>query len=380
VAQAAVTTNDRTPAPPSPPTGAGRGASPASVLKWVVRQRETTVITITVLTIVYFSVRTSAVYTVDNLIVTMQYVAPIIVIGAGETLMLVLGEIDLSAGQVYLTAPWFVYWFWSSGVPVGWAMALALVLSALIGVVNGLVTVWLGVPSLIVTLAMTFLLYGLVLVGSSYTQAQMTWTRGTPPAAPVQTPPCHGYPLPASCVHAPSWSHPSPYFYYSNILGIGSWATICWGVLVLALIWFLLKHTRFGVHTTATGGNILAAAESGIPVARVKIWCFIIISTASGFIGVLDLIRLGSMDPGDYGLDIVLPPIVAAVIGGTALTGGRGTVLGTLIGALFLGILEDGLNLTGVSANWFFLLQGIIILVAMIINVQLGRFSMRFRR
>ena len=86
------------------------------------------------------------------------------------------------------------------------------------------------------------------------------------------------------------------------------------------------------------------------------------------------------MDPGDYGLDIVLPPIVAAVIGGTALTGGRGTVLGTLIGALFLGILEDGLNLTGVSANWFFLLQGIIILAAMIINVQLGRFAIRLRR
>ena len=82
-------------------------------------------------------------------------------------------------------------------------------------------------------------------------------------------------------------------------------------------------------------------------MARVKIWCFMIISTASGFIGILDLIRLGSMDPGDYGLNIVLPPIVAAVIGGTALTGGRATVLGTLIGALFLGILEDGLNLTG---------------------------------
>jgi simple sugar transport system permease protein len=227
---------------------------------------------------------------------------------------------------------------------------------------------------------MTFLLYGLVLVGSSYTQEQMTWTKGTPPTAPTQTPPCHGYPLPASCLHAPSWAHPSPYFYYSNLLGIGSWATILWALVVLALIWFLLKHTRFGVHVTATGGNILAAAEAGVPVARVKIWCFMIISTASGFIGILDLIRLGSMDPGDYGLNIVLPPIVAAVIGGTALTGGRATVLGTLIGALFLGILEDGLSLTGVSANWFFLLEGIIIIVAMVLNGQLNRLAVRFRR
>jgi simple sugar transport system permease protein len=351
------------------------------VLKWVVGRREATVIAITLFTIVYFSVlKFSALVSVDNIATTFWYVAPFIVIGAGEVLMLVLAEIDLSAGQVYLTAPWFVFWLWNSGVPVGWAMLLALLLSALIGLVNGLITVWLRVPSLIVTLAMTFLLFGVVLVGSNYTQAQMTWTKGTPPASPVQTAPCHGYPLPAACAHPPSWSHPSPYWYYSNILGIGTWATIIWALLVLAVIWFLLKHTRFGTHVTATGGNTLAAAEAGIPVARVKIWCFMIISTASGFIGILDLIRLGSMDPGDYGLNIVLPPIVAAVIGGTALTGGRATVLGTLIGALFLGILEDGLNLTGVSANWFFLLEGIIILVAMVLNGQLSRFAMRFRQ
>ena len=67
-------------------------------------------------------------------------------------------------------------------------------------------------------------------------------------------------------------------------------------------------------------------------MAWVKVWCFIIIATASGFIGILDLIRFVSMDPGDYGLNIVLAPIVAAVIGGTALTGGRGTVLGTFVG------------------------------------------------
>ena len=149
--------------------------------------------------------------------------------------------------------------------------------------------------------------------------------------------------------------------------------------MVLAVIWFLLKRTRFGIHTTAVGGNILAAAEAGIPVARVKIRCFMIISMASGFMGILDLIRLGSMDPGDYGLNIMLPPIVAAVIGGTALTGGRATVLGTLIGALFLGILEDGLNLTGISANWFYLLEGVIIIIAMVLNIQLTRYASRFR-
>ena len=240
------------------------------MLRWLIRQPEATVIGITILTIIYFALRTSALFTVDNTIVTFQYVAPFIVIGAGEVLMLVLAEIDLSAGQVYLTAPWFVYWFWSAGVPVGLAIIIALVLSAVIGLVNGLITVWLRVPSLIVTLAMTFLLYGLVLVGSSYTQEQMTWTKGTPPAAPVQTPPCHGYPLPAACLHAPSWAHPSPYFVLQQYPWHRQLGHHPLGPVVLALIWFLLKHTRFGVHTTATGGNILAAAEAGIPVARVK--------------------------------------------------------------------------------------------------------------
>ena len=155
-------------------------------------------IVITILTIIYFALRSSALFTVDNIIVTLQYVAPFIVIGAGEVLMLVLAEIDLSAGQVYLTAPWFVYWFWSCGrARRAGRSSSPWLLSAVIGLLNGLITVWLRVPSLIVTLAMTFLLYGLVLVGSSYTQEQMTWTKGTPPAAPAQTPPCHGYPLPS---------------------------------------------------------------------------------------------------------------------------------------------------------------------------------------
>ncbi len=200
-------------------------------------------------------------------------------------------------------------------------------------------------PSLIVTLGMQFVLYGVVLVVSSYTQEEMPGS-GT----------------------------------FAKIFGAGAWADLLWGVAIMLAIWFLLKQTRFGLHVTATGGNSLAAAEAGIRVAWVKVWCFIIIATASGFIGILDLIRFVSMDPGDYGLNIVLAPIVAAVIGGTALTGGRGTVLGTFVGALFLSIVEDGLNLTGVSANWFYLFEGLIILALMILNVQLSRIALKYRR
>jgi simple sugar transport system permease protein len=345
VAQATVTTSgDRSPVPPASPAQGGRGVT-ASVLNYIVHRRETPVIAVTILAIIYFSLRTSAVFQVANIITTTQYMGPILVIGAGETLMLVLGEIDLSAGQVYLTAPWFVYWFWHAGLPVGVGIFISLLLCASVGLINGLITVRLRVPSLVVTLGMQFVLYGVVLVVSSYTQEEMPGS-GT----------------------------------FAKIFGAGAWADLLWGLAIMIAIWLLLKHTRFGLHVTATGGNTLAAAEAGIRVARVKVWCFIIISTVSGFIGILDLIRFVSMDPGDYGLNIVLAPIVAAVIGGTALTGGRATVLGTFVGALFLSIVEDGLNLTGVSANWFYLFEGLIILVLMILNVQLGRIAGRLRR
>jgi simple sugar transport system permease protein len=168
--------------------------------------------------------------------------------------------------------------------------------------------------------------------------------------------------------------------HFGIVFGIGDWSTILWALGIVAVAWALLKRTRFGVHITATGGNLLGAAESGIPVRRVKVWCFMLIAFASAFAGILDAIRIESINPGNSGLDIVLPGIVAAVIGGTVLTGGRGTIVGTLIGALFLGVLEDGFNMIGVSANWFYLAEGVSILVAMAVNTELGKLAARTKR
>ena len=102
-----------------------------------------------------------------------------------------------------------------------------------------------------------------------------------------------------------------------------------------------------------------------------------IIAVISGFIGIIDAVRIGSLDPAAPGSSFVLTGVAAAVIGGTALTGGRATVFGTLIGAIVLGVLEDGFNLIGISANWFLLVEGAVILAAMTINVQLGRVAAR---
>lgn len=347
MAQAAVTTTEGRPSGvPVLPEPAGRGRTPLSMLGPVIRHPEVTVVVVTAAVIAYFSARTSSFYSVQSLVVIAQYVAPIMIIGAGEVLMMVLGEIDLSAGQVYLTAPWFVYWFWTSGVPVGLAIVIALVLSVLIGFVNGLFTVWLRVPSLIVTLAVLYVFFGLVQFVSNSEQVDMPGQTGT----------------------------------FNIVFGNGSWSTILWAFGMTLVVWFMLKQTRFGVRITATGGNLLGAAESGIPVGRVKMWCFMIISLVSGCIGILDGIRIGSINPGSNGLDDVLAPIVAAVIGGTFLTGGRGTVLGTIIGAIFLGALEDGFNIVGVNAQLFFLFEGVVILLAMTANVQLAQLARKIRR
>jgi simple sugar transport system permease protein len=97
----------------------------------------------------------------------------------------------------------------------------------------------------------------------------------------------------------------------------------------------------------------------------------------AGFVGIIDAIKYGSMDPGNFGVDYILYAVGACVIGGTALTGGRGTVIGALIGAVLIGVLEDGLTIVGISSNAFYVFIGLVIIAAMALNVQLDRFVAR---
>ncbi len=314
-----------------------------SVSDVIFQRPEMTIFIVAVALIVYFSTRNSAFYSYTNIVTMAQYTAPIAVIGAGEVLLLDLAEIDLSAGQVYLTAPWFVVLLEQHGFPVGWGIAISLLLCVAIGLFNGMVVVGLRVPSFVATLGTNFVLAGFVLIVSNDIQADMVGTTGS----------------------------------FGRVLGISDWSEGLWGLAMVLFVWALLKGTRFGLHTTATGGNELASAEAGVPVRHVKVWCFIIMAILAGMIGIIDAIRIGSLDPAAPGLNEMLSGVSAAVIGGTALTGGKATVLGTLIGAIVLGVLEDGFNLIGISANWFILVEGAVILVAMAVNVQLGRWTVR---
>jgi simple sugar transport system permease protein len=305
----------------------------------VVLRREAAIFFGAVIVIAYFCIRNSNFYSYTNIVTIAQYIAPIVVIGGGEVLLLVLAEIDLSAGQTFLLSPWIVYLLFTDGFPLGWAIFLSLLCCLAVGAINGLFTVLLNVPSFVTTLGTYFAMLGLVLIESGDEQADMPGNTGN----------------------------------FGQAFGISSWSEIGWALAIVGVLWFVLKKTRFGVHVIATGGNPLGAAEAGIRTRRIKVWCFMILALGAGFIGILDSIRIGSLDPAAPGTQEMFLAVSAAVIGGTALTGGRGTVLGTIIGAIVLGTLEDGFNLIGVSANAFILCEGLVILGLMAINVQLNK-------
>ena len=237
-------------------------------------------------------------------------------------------------------------------MPLALSILIALAVCCGVGAINGLITVRLNVPSFVTTLAMNFILFGLVLIYSNVDPGDAD------PAVVVER--------------------------VAELLQPARWAPGCgrrssgWLVITI-LVTVLLTRTRFGVRIIATGGNLLGAAEAGVPVRRVKVWCFVLCSFLAGLVGIVDAVKYGSLDPGNFGVDYILYAVGACVIGGTALTGGRGTVIGAFIGAILIGILEDGLTLIGVSTNDFYVWVGVVIIFAMALNAQFDRLIARSR-
>ncbi|HET6822871.1 MAG TPA: ABC transporter permease, partial [Anaerolineales bacterium] len=147
-------------------------------------------------------------------------------------------------------------------------------------------------------------------------------------------------------------------------------------VIILALVavgaHILLNNTRFGRHIYAIGGNEQAALISGLNVGRIKIGVYTIAGLLSGLAGLVLSSRIGSGQPG-LAVGIELDAIAAAVIGGTSLSGGIGTIWGTIIGALIIGVLNNGLDLLNVSAYWQTIVKGTIIVVAVIVDERKNR-------
>ena len=324
------------PRPPEAPQRVGYGWRVAGAIG---RRREASILLVLIGLVLYFSLRTDAFFGQENAQVIAEFSAPIAIIAAGEVMLLICGEIDLSVGNVYAFSTWIFYFAATDwGFPIWLAVIAGLISGSLVGLTNGLITVWVRVPSFITTLGMIFLLNGLTLKISG--------------AFPVETPGGHTF---------------------FRIFGGARYTTLYWALGVIVVMAILLGRTRWGLRTIATGGNLIGASESGVNVHRIKIGNFVICSTLGALAGILEGVRLTSIQPLQGGTSIMFYAVAAAVIGGTSLFGGSGTIVGAALGVLVLAVLNLGFTLQGVSAYTFDLVLGIAIIVSMAFNITLER-------
>jgi simple sugar transport system permease protein len=310
------------------------------------RRREASIFVVGVGLVVYFSIRTATFYDGDSIKNIAVYIAPIALIAAGEVMLLICGEIDLSVGRVFALSPIIMYLASApspdgAGLPIWVGVILGLLAAAGVGLVNGLVTTLLGVPSFITTLGMLFFLNGINL----------------------------------NAIHGFQVETPGDQTFHDVMAGNQLWfnSEFYWALGLVIVMQIVLVKTTWGVHTVATGGNLIGASESGVNVRRVKVGNFMIASTLAGFAGILDSVRIESILPLQGGPNIMFIAVAAAVIGGTSLLGGSGTIIGGFLGVCVLGILNIGFVIVGVSAFNFDLIIGLAILGAMLLNVQLER-------
>jgi ribose transport system permease protein len=255
----------------------------------------------------------------------------------GETFVIILGEIDLSVGAMLgFTAVVTAMVLPNAGLVMGLLAGLGA--GAAAGLINGLLVTKVNMPSFIATLASLSILSGLTLY----------LTKGNPVS------------INSGAFRLIGTGH---------ILGV---PVPIWILVVVAVVFgILLARSRFGRQVYATGDNFEAAHLSGMPVTRVKLAAFVISGVLAGIAGFILAARLGTAQPsGGKGLE--LTAIAAVIIGGTSLLGGRGAVVGTVIGALLLGTIDNGLNLLDVSPFLQDVVKGAVILFAVFIDRNAG--------
>jgi len=263
------------------------------------------------------------------------------IVGVGESMLLISGELDLSVGTVFALAPFLMNSFYVLGIPLVIAFLMSLLLMAGVGFANGYVAAKVGVPALITTLGMFFLIRGLTLIVSNFHLITL------PDIEPFRT-------LVGSGV----------------IFGIVPIPMI-WAVGATVVVGLMLLRTRHGLWTIATGSNPTGAAEVGVNTVRTKIYNFVLTAILAGLAGIIQAMRIGSAEPLQGGFDLTLGSIAASAVGGTSLLGGSGTIVGTLIGSLLFGIFRDGLIIAGASQIVYEMVLGVGVVLSVGLNALL---------
>jgi inositol transport system permease protein len=295
-----------------------------------------------------------------NLVNVIRQISVVGMIAIGVTMVIITTGIDLSSGSVLALAAVFAASLgqrpdWHDAkypgmmLPVIVPILAALIIGVVCGVINGSLIARFKIPPFIATLGMMTVARGFALLYSDRPVSGLTDTYNFIGQGemfkifPIPNQPPLGIPIP---------------------------------VIILAVVAIaahvMLNHTRFGRHIYAIGGNEQAALISGLNVGRIKIEVYAIAGLLAGLAGLVLSSRIGSGQPG-LGVGYELDAIASAVIGGTSLSGGVGTIWGTIIGALIIGVLNNGLDLLNVSAYWQTIIKGSIIVAAVIIDERKNR-------
>ncbi|MDF2183926.1 ribose ABC transporter permease [Grimontia hollisae] len=277
-------------------------------------------------------------FTVDNILNILRQTSINAIIAVGMTLVILTAGIDLSVGSVLALCGAFAATLIAMEVPVLVAVPTALFAGAALGAISGIIIAKGKVQAFIATLVTMTLLRGVTMV---YTEGR-----------PIST----GF---TDTADAFAW--------FGTGYALGIPVPVWMMMVVFAAVWYLLNHTRFGRYIYAVGGNESATRLSGIDVDKVKIGAYAICGLLAALAGIIVTSRLSSAQP-TAGMGYELDAIAAVVLGGTSLMGGKGHIMGTLIGALIIGFLNNALNLLDVSSYYQMIAKATVILAAVMVD------------
>jgi ribose transport system permease protein len=327
--------------PEAIPKTASKPADFKARIRSLVAARETGVLLALLVICLFLTFATDSFLTVRNLLNVGRQISLLGIMAIGMTFVLVSREVDLSVGSTYAISGLVSGMLIIRGSTLIPALGTGLLLGTAIGTINGFLSTYGKLPSFIATLGMLSVVRGTALLITDGQPVTVDTTQGGRPQV----------------VHQ---------FYelgQGQLFGLIPMLLVCF-LIVAAIAGFVLAKTTFGFRVYAVGGSEKAARLSGIQVFQTKILTFGLMGLLSGLAGILSLAFLPSGQAGRTGVGLELDVIAAAIVGGASLSGGEGTILGTIFGTLIIGILRNGLVLLSISPFWQTTVIGLVIISA----------------
>src|SRR3954470_13217676 len=345
--------------PPAAPSATPPGRAERSLISRVLSRPEVGALAAAIVIFAFFWAVAPPFRTLPALATVLYASSTIGIVAVGVALLMIGGEFDLSAGVAVTTAALaaaMVSYQFSLNMWVGAIVSLVIALA--IGFVNGYLVVRTGIPSFLITLSTFFILQGLNLGITKL----VTGTVATPNVGNID-------------------GFRSGQAIFASDVPLGFMTvkiTVLWWILFVAVASWLLLRTRVGNWITASGGNQASARAVGVPVPKVKIGLFMGVAFLAWFLGMHLLFNFSTVQSG-LGVGNEFVYIIAAVVGGALLTGGYGSAVGSALGALIFGMTTQGIVYAGWDPNWFRAFLGVMLLLAVLVNLYIKNYAAQRR-